>query len=272
MDTVEQYIDKQLSHGRAYFDKKEACEMLPLSPDSFSAAATRLVKKRRLISPKRGFYIILRPEDRVSGAPDPVRWINPLMDYLNLDYRISLLRAAAFHGASHQAVMVFQVIVPKQLRVLDVGRHRIQFVYQSPLFFNEVNQPDWLDKIKSEAGFAKAAGVELTLLDSVRYFHKVGGMNGAAQIVHDLGAHAGARKLAKISVYYENSVVRRLGYLLELFGYHRQASLFESIAKKAKSMKNLDPSSKPVLRQFASSYEENARWMLVINEPVEIDF
>jgi hypothetical protein len=29
------------------------------------------------------------------------------------DYWVSLLRAAAFHGSSHQAAMIFQVIVPK---------------------------------------------------------------------------------------------------------------------------------------------------------------
>lgn len=272
MSSLEQYLDIQHSHGRSYFGKEEACETLAMSSDSFSAAAARLAKKRRLISPKRGFYLILRPEDRVAGAPDPVRWIDPLMNYLKLDYRISLLRAAAFHGASHQASMVFQVIVSKQLRALTVGRHRIQFIYQSPSLFIQVNQQEWLDKIKSEAGFASVAGVELTLLDSIRYFHQAGGMNSAAQIVHDLGARANPRKLAKIAVYYEDSVVRRLGYLLERFDHHRQAGLLGSIAKKAKSMKYLDPSSKPVLGGLAGPCESDTRWMLLVNEPVEIDF
>ncbi len=51
-----------------------------------------------------------------SGAPDPARWIDPLMKYLGTDYRISLVRAAAMHGSSHQAAMVFQVGVPQQFR------------------------------------------------------------------------------------------------------------------------------------------------------------
>ena len=94
------------------------------------------------------------------------------MKYLGLDYRISLLRAAAFHGSSHQAAMVFQVIVPKQLRSFDIGRNRIQFIYQTPVAFGKTNQADWLGQLKSEAGFAKVSGVELTLLDSIRYFIK----------------------------------------------------------------------------------------------------
>ena len=38
-----------------------------------------------------------------------------------------------------------------------------------------------------------------------------------AQIAKDIGAHAGPRKLANVAIAYESSVVRRLGYLLELY-------------------------------------------------------
>jgi hypothetical protein len=231
-----------------------------------------LVKKHRLVSPRRGFYLILRPEDQVTGAPDPVRWINPLMNYLGLDYRISLLRAAAFHGSSHQAAMVFQVIVPKQQRAFEIGRHRLQFIYQAPAAFSKTNLPDWLGQMKSEAGFAKVAGVELTLLDSARYFHKATGISGVAQIAKDLGARADPRKLSKAAAVYENSAVRRLGYLLDRSGHARQAKSLEPFAKKAKSMKPLDPSVKPLIESRVDQPEKDAKWMLVINEPVEIDF
>ena len=129
MASLDHFLDELLSRGQAYFSREEALEALGLSAEAFIAAASRLTKKQRLASPRRGFYLILRPEDRVAGAPDPVRWIDPMMKYLELDYRISLLRAAAFHGASHQAAMVFQVVVPKQLRGFDIGRHRLQFIY-----------------------------------------------------------------------------------------------------------------------------------------------
>jgi len=99
------------------------------------------------------------------------------MKYLGLDYRISLLRAAAFHGASHQAAMA-----------------------------------------------------------------------------------------------YENSAVRRLGYLLEHAGHVGQSKILEPFARKAKSMKPLDPSLKPLTESLSEVDEQDTRWMLVINEPVEIDF
>jgi len=272
MASLDKYLDEQLSRGRAYFSREEALEALGLSSEAFIAAAARLAKKHRLAAPRRGFYLILRPEDQVTGAPDPVRWIDPLMNYLGLDYRISLLRAAAFHGSSHQAAMVFQVIVPKQLRAFEIGRHRLQFIYQAPAAFSKTNLSNWLGRMKSEAGFAKVAGVELTLLDSARYFHKAAGIGGVAQIAKDLGANADPRKLAKAAVAYENSAVRRLGYLLDRTGHARQANALEPFARKAKSMKPLDPSVKPLIESLADVHEKDSRWMLVINEPVEIDF
>lgn len=272
MASLDKYLDELLSHGRAYFSREEALKALGLSPEAFIAAVARLARKHRLATPRRGFYLILRPEDQVTGAPDPVRWIDPLMNHLGLDYRISLLRAAAFHGSSHQAAMVFQVIVPKQLRAFEIGRHRLQFIYQAPAAFSKTNLPDWLGQMKSEAGFAKVAGVELTLLDSARYFHKATGISGVAQMVKDLGARADPRKLAKAAAAYENSAVRRLGYLLDRTGHTRQAKSLESFARKAKSMKPLDPSFKPLIGSRVDRPEKDSKWMLVINEPVEIDF
>ncbi|TAL88413.1 MAG: hypothetical protein EPN46_00790 [Candidimonas sp.] len=272
MGILDRYLDEQLSRGRAYFSRDDGVQALGLSPEAFSAAVARLTKRRRLARPRRGFFLILRPEDQAVGAPDPVRWIDPLMKYLGIDYRISLLRAAAFHGSSHQAAMVFQVIAPQQIRDFDIGRHRLQFVYQAPAAFTQINRADWLGQIKSEAGFAKIAGVELTLLDAARYFHKAAGINGVAQIVKDLGAKADRRKLVKAAAYYENASVRRLGYLLDHANHIRQASVLEPFAHQAKSMKPLDPSVKPLLKSLAALHEKDAKWKLVINESVEADF
>lgn len=272
MASLDQFLDDRLAHGRAYFSREEVVAALDLKSNTLTASLTRLIKKRRLANPRQGFYLILRPEDQSAGAPDPVKWIDPLMKYLGIDYRLSLLRAAAFHGSSHQAAMVFQVVVPKQQRDMDMGRHRIQFLYQTPEAFASANQSEHLDQLKSEAGFAKIAGIELTLLDCARYFHKAAGINGVAQIAKDIGDRADPRKLATIAEVYENSSVRRLGYLLEHVGYARQAKALEPFVKKAKTPLLLDPAVKPLLASLAAAYEKDARWKLVINEPVEIDF
>jgi hypothetical protein len=120
-------------------------------------------------------------------------------------------------------------------------------------------------------GVRQGSGVELTLLDMCRYFHRAAGINGAAQAVHDLGKQADPRILAKAADAYENSTVRRLGYLLERFGHSRQASALRPYGDKAKSFKALDPSVKPIVAELAVLEEKNTDWKLVINVPVEID-
>jgi len=268
---IDRYIDQRLARGRAYFTRAEVQAALNLAPHSLSVALMRQVNKGRLANPRRGFYLILRPEDRTLGAPDPVRWIDPLMKSLELDYRVALLRAAAFHGSSHQAAMVFQVIVPRQVRGLEVGRHRVEFMYQTPTAFRQVNQPDWLDSIKSEAGFAKVAGLELTLLDCARYFHKAAGINGVAQVASDLGGQARRDRLVSIAAYYENSSVRRLGYLLERAGHMHQAEALRPFATKAKTAVLLDPSVRPLVEGLSAPHEKAPDWRLIINQPVEVD-
>jgi len=272
MAGFDQYLDAQLLRGRSYFTSAEALAELRVSPLALKAAIGRMAKKQRVANLRHGFYLILRPEDRAAGAPDPARWIDPLMKYQGIDYRVSLLRAAAFHGSSHQAAMTFQVVVPKQLRDFEIGRHRLQFVYQTPAAFAKVNQTDWLGNMKSEAGFAKVAGIELTLLDCARYFHKSAGINGLAQIVKDLGAQADARKLARAAVVYENASVRRLGYLLDQAGCKPQARALEPFVKEAKTSLLLDPSVKPLIASLAEEASRVAKWKLIINEPVEADF
>ena len=272
MGALDRYLDEQLSRGRAYFSRNDGSLALGLGLEAFSAAATRLIVKRRLANPRRGFFLILRPEDQIIGAPDPVRWIDPLMKYLQIDYRISLLRAAAFHGSTHQAAMVFQVIAPRQLRDFNIGRHRIQFVYQGPTAFAEINQPDWLGQIKSAAGFARVAGIELTMLDAARYFRKAAGIHGVAQIVKDLGAKASPRKLAEAAEHYENTSVRRLGYLLDQANHVRQASALEPFARQAKSMKPLSPSLGQVPDSLTVLHDKDTKWKLIINEPLETEF
>lgn len=271
MGAIQSFIDSQLSQGRSFFTKQVALSSTGLSVAALRSSISRLIQKGILVSPRQGFYLILRPEDRVLGASDPARWIDPLMKFQKIDYRVSLLRAAALHGASHQAVMVFQVIAPQQLSTIEIGRQRMEFLYQASSSFRMANRPEWLAPLQTDTGVAKAAGVELTLLDTSRYFHRAGGINGVAQVAYELGSQANTRKLGQAAEAYENSTVRRLGYLLERFGHAKQANALRPSSKEAKSFKPLDPSVKPIVPELAMNEERNSDWKLIINVPVEID-
>jgi len=72
MDRMSQYLDDLATNGRSTFSKKEAMAAIGLSSAAFLSAAARRKKKERLVSPRQGFYLLLRPEDRPAGAP-PIR-------------------------------------------------------------------------------------------------------------------------------------------------------------------------------------------------------
>lgn len=184
-----------------------------------------------------------RPADEASG----------------IDYRVSLLRAAAFHGASHQASMVFQVVVPRQVRDFALGRHRLQFLYQAPKAFVQVNQPALVGQMKGDAGVATVAGVELTLLDCVRYFHKATGINGVAQIVKHIGAKARPRLLQEAAGAYQNSAVRRLGYLPDLAGHARPADALQGFVKRARTALPLDPAARPRVKALGAGWRAKSK-------------
>ncbi len=270
MPSLDAFIDDRLAAGRGWFGRDEAVAA-GIAPGALAAALTRAVGKGKLAQPRHGFYLIVRPEHRAAGAADPAEWIDALMHHQGLAYRVSLLRAAAHHGSSHQAAMVFQVVAPRQLRDITLGAHRLQFVYQEPGTFSACSDATLIGQIKTPAGYAVVAGVELTLLDCVRYVHKAGGIGSVAQIAKDIGARVDARKLARAAAHYEGAAVRRLGYLLEHAGHHKPASALRAYADDARHFAPLDPGVEPIIAVLAEPPQRDAAWKLLIHEPIDVD-
>jgi predicted transcriptional regulator of viral defense system len=270
MAAIDAFIDDRLAAGRGWFSRDEAVAS-GIALSALSPALTRAIAKGKLANPRHGFYLIVRPEHRAVGAADPAEWIDPLMKHQGLGYRVSLLRAAAHHGSSHQAAMIFQVVAPRQLRDLTLGAHRLQFIYQEPEAFAACNEASLVETIKTPAGFAVVAGIELTLLDCVRYMHRAGGLGSVAQIAKDLGARADPRKLARAAAHYEGAAVRRLGYLLEQAGHNKQTRALRVFADSARHFAPLDPSIKLIVAALADFSERDSSWKLLLNEIIEVD-
>ena len=88
----------------------------------------------------------------------------------------------------------------------------------------------------------------------------------------DIGGNANSRKLAQVAACYENSTVRRLGYLLECVGHERQAHALLPFAAKASSIQPLNPSVMSSLGFPIDKHQKDETWRLDINQVVEIDF
>ncbi len=106
-------------------------------------------------------------------------------------YYVGLSRAAELHGASHQAVMEFQVVTNKKMPELHVGRSRIAFYYRKDMEAVSAG----IEDRKTDTGRMKVSSVELTALDLLRYPRAAGGIDHIATVLSDLGGKIDPQKL-----------------------------------------------------------------------------
>jgi predicted transcriptional regulator of viral defense system len=126
-ETLTDFVDSLQERGQYIFSREEALAALGSTPVALKRAAERLKAKRRLATPRRGFYTIVPLEYRQSGSPPAASFIDQLMQFHDTPYYVGLLSAAEIHGSAHQKPQEFQVFAGEQLRPVVVGRNRIRF-------------------------------------------------------------------------------------------------------------------------------------------------
>ncbi|MFQ5760154.1 MAG: type IV toxin-antitoxin system AbiEi family antitoxin, partial [Acidiferrobacterales bacterium] len=199
-----------LSGGQVVFTDKQALAALGITKRSLLDAAEKQQRRGRLIAPRRGFYVIVPPQFLSLGAPPPSWYIDALMKHETAPYYVGLLKAAELHGATHQAVMEFQVVTNKRLPRIRAGRSPIAFYYRKDIEAVAGGTQDH----KPDTGRMKISGPELTALDLVRYPHAAAGLDHLVTVLADLGERIDGDKLATLADVFERSALQRLGFLL----------------------------------------------------------
>jgi len=263
------YLTRLLSEGRAVFTRAEAEEELGLAGRSFLDAAERQQRHKYLISPRRGFYVIVPPQFLSWGAPPPSWYIDALMRHEGRAYYVGLLKAAELHGATHQAVMEFQIVTDKRLPKIRAGRSAIVFYYRKDI--DAV--ASGIEERKTDTGRMCASCVELTMLDLLRYPHAGGGIDNIATVIAELGGRADPNRLAALAGSFERSVIQRLGHMLDRFGHNeRTGPLCEVVSRGAPlPWTELEP-VQATDREFATEpTERDERWRITVRRPPEPD-
>lgn len=258
---ISKYVDELPSNGRYTFSRAELEQQFPVSAAAIKLALNRLQKKNRIVSPRRGFYVVVPEEYKHTGAPPPAWFIDALMQDWQSDYYVALLSAAEIHGAAHQRPQEFQVMCDRSHRIIEISRYRIRF-------FKKWNISDVaVVNCKTPTGSMKVSTPEATAIDLVRYFEDAGYYGNVATILSELANKMNGQKLvaaAKSGV--EIAVVQRLGYLLELV---EKDNLAESLHKWLLTKSPRVNSLRTDLDSQGSSL--NRRWLLHINEDIEVD-
>src|SRR5690606_19667186 len=163
------------------------------SNQALALALNRAVKKGRIKSVHKGYYVIIAPEYASQGAPPPPLFVDGLMKYLKRTYYVGLLNAAAYHGAAHQQPQEFTVITGlPALRMKRSKSIKIQFVTKKAM------PVAGMEERKTDTGYLNISGPELTAFDLVQFEDRVGGINRVSQALRELIDSMDAERLIDI--------------------------------------------------------------------------
>lgn len=260
-DRLSDLVDAHQARGRYILTRDEALRALGVSEEALKKAVQRLVAKRRLAVPRRGFFVIVPVEYREAGAPPPSWFIAELMKFSAQPYYVGLLSAAALHGAAHQQPQEFQVVTNEQLRPAIAGRARIRFFRK-----RRIERTPVVD-MKTETGVMRVSSPEATALDLLRYVESAGHLGSVATVLAELAERLDAARLAQVAkTEGDVSSAQRLGHLLELAGAGAIAApLAAWIADRRPRFVPLRP-DRPWRRAA-----RDARWRVRVNEKVEAE-
>lgn len=238
---------------------------LTIAESSIIRSLNRLEHNGTIMSPWQNFYVIIPTEYKLRGIVPPTFYIDKLMQFLSRDYYISLLSAAELNGASHQRSMVFQV-------TMNGGsvRSGVKNGTRIELFTRQELPLQFTKKIKTKSGYVTVSSPELTALDLVANYNKVGGLSRVAEILLELCEHTNwDNDKLPLLAYFRMPTIQRLGYLLDLLGQTEQAdALFVLMEHKNKSTRKTP--LKPELLVNVDMYSNN-RWKIIENYKLEID-
>ena len=209
------YVSGLLSAGQVVFTAEEAEHALGIRHGAFLDAAERLQRREAVLNPRQGFYVVVPPQHASWGAPPPAWYIDALMGHVGQAYYVGLLKAAELHGATHQAVMEFQVVAAKRLPRIRAGRSLIVFYFRKDMEAVTAG----IEDRKTDTGTMKVSSAALTALDLLRYPQASGGIDSVATVLSDLRQKIDPEQLAALSAVVERPVVQRLGHLLDHFDH-----------------------------------------------------
>ncbi|HEY9683410.1 MAG TPA: type IV toxin-antitoxin system AbiEi family antitoxin [Oculatellaceae cyanobacterium] len=258
---IANFVNQLPAQGRYTFIREEIAQKFDKSDAAIKLALNRLQKKGRLVSPRRGFYVIVPEQYMQTGAPPPIWFIDALMKDWRSDYYVGLLSAAEFYGAAHNRPQEFQVICDTPHREIHLARYRIRF-------FKKWNVSDTpMENRNTPTGAMNVSTPEATALDLVRYYESVGHYNNVATVLSELSQRmTGRRLVAAAKCGVELSVVQRLGYLLDIL---EKAKLADPLYSWLKTQSPRSTSLRADVD--AENAQFNKKWCLYVNEQVEPD-
>ena len=266
---IRNFILELPKRGRITFSTEDIYRQFPsLNKMSVTSSLRRLVEKRKIQSVWHGFYVVIPVEYELKGIVPPVLYINQLMKYLQKEYYIGLLNAAAFYGAAHQQPQEFTLVTNgNSLRNKLKNGVKINFVLKKEIPSSYIRQHT------TKTGYVYVSTPEMTAMDLLLYQKETGGLSRAGTVLSELVEEIDFNRFTPDFLrLFPITVIQRFGYILEnILEYSDKAKIFLEKVNQAdiKFRKTLLVSEKQTFK--LSDYEHNKVWNILINEEIEID-
>jgi predicted transcriptional regulator of viral defense system len=257
------YLNNKIAHGKCYFTMDDAVKTLGKTRNAVALSIAHFVTRNEIVSPAKGFYVIISPEYKNLGCIPAEQFIPYLMEYLGHEYYAALLMAASYYGASHQAPQVFQVITENKLRSIICGRVKIQFIknqYLSKIPINLISTP------KSRLAVSTP---EATAMDLLRFPKQSGGLNNITTILSELKDMISEENL-KLLLEQQPEIAwkQRLGYIFEIIN---APNLADVIKNYLASLDRVDYILLNPTIKKAHKKKINETWKIIENVKLESD-
>lgn len=254
------FIKQILSVGRISFTIEEVIQQSGYSRKTAQVSLSRLASKGDIMLVRRGFYVIITPEFSLQKSVPPLMYIGDLMKYIGRDYYISLLSAAALHGAAHQQPMRFFV---------TTGMPPIRNIENDSLHITFNVKKEWnnicvIEK-KTRTGYVKVSTPEATMLDLVET-QRTFGLARIVSIIDELSDSISKSTLRTTATYYPSAIVQRLGYIFE------RLLESEDLAKSLSfvlTKRTLYPQYLSLSAKKCGTLDK--KWKVIVNDEIEID-
>lgn len=260
------WSEKLLSAGRYSFSLGELrSNQKDLSDEAVKSALRRLSEKKKIASVFNGYYIIIPPQYALRGILPAPLFLDALMKHLNRPYYVSLLSAAALHGAAHQQPQEYFVTTSfPQLRPIKKGGLKINFISVKTI------PAELIQKQKTEAGYLNFSNAALTACDLIQYQKRIGGINRAAAVIDELCEVITPEDFSPALINHcKNSTLQRLGFLLEIICNKQELAdaLYDALKKEVNALFRIPLKPGRVVK---GGVEEN-RWKVAMNTEIDIE-
>lgn len=245
---------------RDIFDLDDVCRISGLSKASARSLVRKLVQRGHVARLKPGLFRLvplqLGAERQYVGDPYTIASELARGD----SYYISHASAMDIHGMLTQPQLIVYVTMLKPRRPLIIHGSEFRFLRTKKEHFFGLTQ-HWVDKQHR----VSVSDLEKTVIDGLKQSHYCGGFSEIAKGFWMRRMDMSIDRMVEYALRLEIGVVaRRLGFMLELFGFESPAVLTPLLAHARRPYLMLDPLL-PDEGKFVS------RWKLRANiDPAEI--